>query len=283
MPAKDNPFQPITVSIVSHGQWALVEPLLEQLDRWCGRTIAKVLLTVNIPESLTLKDSWRFAVERIDNLQPKGFGANHNAAFTRCRTPWFLILNPDIRLESDVLSALLLKTSAAAGLVTPCIREPGSDAAEPYRELLTPLELIRRRQRGHRPPTEPAWVAGMFMLIRHEAFAQVDGFDERYFMYCEDFDLCARLRLAGWKLQAEPSVTVVHLAQRASQAALRPLLWHLTGFDKGLDIGRLLALPRAPQARSRRHTRRLSEPESYPPAEAKRVSQEFLCLKSCIQ
>jgi N-acetylglucosaminyl-diphospho-decaprenol L-rhamnosyltransferase len=232
MPAKDDPLPPLTVSIVSHGQWALVQPLLEQLEQWCSGTIAKVVLTLNIPESLTLKDSWRFPIERIDNVRPKGFGANHNAAATRCRTPWFLILNPDIRLESDVLSPLLLKTSAEVGLVTPRIREPGSDTVEPYRALLTPLELIRRRHGGHRPPTAPAWIAGMFMLIRHEAFAQVRGFDERYFMYCEDFDLCARLRLAGWKLQAESSITVMHLAQRASRAALRPLLWHLSSFIK---------------------------------------------------
>ena len=232
MPANDSQSPQVTVSIVSHGQWSLIEPLLAQLDRWCSSSIAKVVLTVNMPEGLTLDDSWRVPIERIDNLHPKGFGANHNAAFARCQTPWFLILNPDIRLESDVLSALLRLALADAGLVTPRIREPGSDAPEPYRELLTPLELIRRRKAGHRPPPAPAWVAGMFMLIRQEAFAQVSGFDERYFMYCEDFDLCARLRLAGWTLQAEPSVTVLHLAQRASQAALRPLLWHLASFVK---------------------------------------------------
>jgi N-acetylglucosaminyl-diphospho-decaprenol L-rhamnosyltransferase len=232
MPAKLVQFPPVTVSIVSHRQWSLVEPLLEQLDRWCGTTIAAVVLTFNLPEDVTLNGRWRFAVQRIDNAQPRGFGANHNAAFLRCRTPWFLVLNPDVRLEDDVLWALLSRASPRAGLVTPRIREPGSEAAEPYRALLTPLELVRRRMAGYRPPPVPAWVAGMFILIRHEAFAHVDGFDERYFMYCEDFDLCARLRLAGWKIQAERSVTVMHLAQRASQAALRPLLWHLTSFIK---------------------------------------------------
>jgi N-acetylglucosaminyl-diphospho-decaprenol L-rhamnosyltransferase len=232
MPAKDTHFPPVTVSIVSHGQWQLVEPLLNQLDQWCGGMIAKIVLTVNVPESVAVKESWGFEVERIVNAHPRGFGANHNAAFARCRTPWFLVLNPDIRLEGDVLSELLGRASADAGLVSPRIHEPGSEAAEPYRELLTPFELIRRRKAGHRPPPEPAWVAGMFMLIRREAFAQVGGFDERYFMYCEDFDLCARLRLAGWTLQAEPSVSVLHLAQRASQAALRPLLWHLASFVK---------------------------------------------------
>lgn len=230
MPAYDYLSPPVTVSIVSHGQWSLIAPLLAQLEQYCRTSIAKVVLTVNIPEPLLLDRAWNLPIECVNNLRPKGFGANHNAAFAHCRTPWFLILNPDIRLEGDVLSVLLGRTSRDAGLVTPRILEPGSDVPEPYRALLTPLELIRRRQAGHRHPPEPDWVAGMFMLIRNEAFAQVGGFDERYFMYCEDFDLCARLRLAGWKLQAETSATVLHLAQRASQRAARPLLWHLTSF-----------------------------------------------------
>jgi GT2 family glycosyltransferase len=66
----------------------------------------------------------------------------------------------------------------------------------------------------------------MFMLLRREAFEQVGGFDERFFMYCEDFDLCSRLRLAGWQLQVIEA-PVLHMAQRASKKSLRPLLWHL--------------------------------------------------------
>jgi N-acetylglucosaminyl-diphospho-decaprenol L-rhamnosyltransferase len=232
MHANDVQSPPVTVSIVSHGQWALIEPLLDQLDRWCSGTISKVILTLNIPEEAAVKNTWRFAVERIDNAQPKGFGANHNAAFARCHTPWFLILNPDIRVESDVLSALLERAAPDAGVLSPRVHEPGSETAEPYRELLTPLELIRRRKPGYRPPAMPTWVAGMFMLIRSQAFSQIQGFDERYFMYCEDFDLCARLRLSGWRLQAERAADVLHLAQRESQRALRPLLWHLTSFVK---------------------------------------------------
>ena len=222
----------VTVSIVSHRQWSLIEPLLDQLDRWCAGVIAKIVLTVNVPEHLSFKNSWRIQVERIDNAQAKGFGANHNAAYERSHTPWFLILNPDIRLEGDVISALLRKAAPRAGLLTPRILEPGNARPEPFRGLLTPLELVQRRLKDHRPPSKPAWVAGMFMLLRREAFAEVGGFDERYFMYCEDFDLCARLRLADWTLQAEPCVSVLHLAQRASQAELRPLLWHLSSFVK---------------------------------------------------
>lgn len=236
----------VTVSIVSHRQWALVRPLLEQLGRLCHGSVARIVLTVNLPENIGNLDVG-VPIEVVRNAQPKGFGANHNAAFALCTTPWFLVLNPDIRLESDVLASLLALAQPDAGLVAPRIQEPGKPQPEPFRDVLTPLELLRRRMPDHRPPQQPAWVAGMFMLVRRETFARLHGFDERFFMYCEDFDFCARVRLAGWRLQIAGDVVVMHDAQRASNRSLRPLLWHLASFARlwsGATVWRYAALVR---------------------------------------
>jgi N-acetylglucosaminyl-diphospho-decaprenol L-rhamnosyltransferase len=221
----------ITVSVVSHAQWGLVQPLLHQLDLYCREAIDSVVLTLNLPEQVTPDPAWRMPVRIVRNARPAGFGANHNAAFAVSRTPWFLVLNPDIRIDRDVLSVLLGRARKDAGLVAPRVQEPGRAEPEPYRGVVTPLELWRRRLVQHRPPPSPAWVPGMFMLLRREAYAQLGGFDERYFMYCEDFDLCARLRLAGWQLQVE-EVMVMHQARRASNSSLQPLLWHLVSFAR---------------------------------------------------
>jgi N-acetylglucosaminyl-diphospho-decaprenol L-rhamnosyltransferase len=222
--------RPVTVSIVLHGQWRMAQPLLDDLQRYCPALIDRVVLTVNLPESAIDTSGWDLPIHRIDNHTPRGFGANHNAAFAHCRSPWFLVLNPDIRLGSNVLTPLLAQAAPRAGLLTPRILEPGKQDPEPFRRLLTPLELWTRRRTGHRPPLHPDWVAGMFMLLRHQAFTEVGGFDERYFMYCEDFDLCARLRLGGWQLQITHELSVLHDAQRASNASLKPLLWHVASF-----------------------------------------------------
>ena len=222
----------VTVSIVSHGQWAMVRPLIEQLHAHCRASVARIVLTVNIPESAEVPVHWDLPLEIVHNTEPLGFGANHNAAFQHCTTPWYLVLNPDIRLERDVPADLIQHATPGAGLLAPRIQEPGKPDPEPYRQLPTPAELLRRRLTAHRPPARPAWIAGMFMLLRSEAFAAVHGFDERFHMYCEDVDLCARLRLAGWSMQLEESVTVLHDAQRASQASLRPLLWHLVSLGR---------------------------------------------------
>lgn len=223
---------PITVSIVSHGQLALVLPLLEQLDRYSRAVIDKVLLTLNIPEAdLLAGRSWGFDVERIENASPKGFGANHNQAFERCGTEWFLVLNPDIRFDDDVLSPLLAQAAADAGLLTPRILEPGKTEPEPHRALLTPLKIVGRKA-GYVRPTVPAWIPGLFMLFRSKAYRQVGGFDEKFFMYGEDFDICARTRLAGWKLQVGETLLARHDAQRESHRSKKYLYWHVTSLLK---------------------------------------------------
>ncbi|SDD67789.1 hypothetical protein SAMN05444679_112211 [Variovorax sp. CF079] len=228
-----SPSPAVTVSIVSHGQLELVRPLLEQLDRFSRALTAKVVLTQNIPEpDLLAGASWGFEIERIENAVPLGFGANHNQAFDRCTTPWFLVLNPDIRFDRDVLAPLIAQAAPDSGLLTPRILEPGKSEPEQHRAIITPLEILRRKRPDYVRPLVPDWIPGLFMLFRSEAYRQVGGFDERFFMYGEDFDICARTRLAGWKLQVAEDLMALHDAQRASRTSLRHLYWHVTSLLK---------------------------------------------------
>ena len=223
----------ITVSIVSHGQMALIEPLLDQLTRFSSAVVAKVVLTINIPETDILAGrTWAFPVERIENKTPMGFGANHNQAFTRCKTPWFLVLNPDIRFDGDVLTPLLAQAAPTSGLLTPRILEPGKSEPEQHRATITPREILTRRKAGYARPQVPAWIPGLFMLFRSEAYAGISGFDERFFMYGEDFDICARIQLAGWQLQVGEDLVARHDAQRASHAKVKHLYWHVSSLLK---------------------------------------------------
>lgn len=230
MPDKTSSSKSITVSIVSHGQQELALQLLLQLEKHCLHEIDKVILTVNVPETdLVSNKRWTFAIEVVMNVEPHGFGANHNRAFKRCTSPWFLVLNPDIRLDTDVLGMLLAQAKPQDGVLSPRIEEPGSGHAgvEPHRALLTPYEILCRNQPTYRRPQSPAWIAGMFMLFSAQAFEEVQGFDQRFFMYGEDFDICARLRLAGWHILIGESSKVQHEARRASRKDQRHLLWHM--------------------------------------------------------
>ena len=83
-------------------------------------------------------------------------------------------------------------------------------------------------------PFSPDWVAGMFLAFRREAFAAVDGFDERYFLYYEDVDLCRRLRASGFDVRLVPGARVTHLARRESRRSFRHLRWHVASVTRYL-------------------------------------------------
>jgi GT2 family glycosyltransferase len=82
----------IVVSVISHGHGAMLAKLLEQLLVF--PEIEQVLVTLNIPESIELPIDNRITL--IQNQDPKGFGANHNYAFTKSKSSYFCVLNPDI-------------------------------------------------------------------------------------------------------------------------------------------------------------------------------------------
>jgi N-acetylglucosaminyl-diphospho-decaprenol L-rhamnosyltransferase len=226
----------VTVSIVSHGHGALVSSLLADLATHCGRGIG-VILTLNIPESLTIGDgAYPFQVKLIRNDAPKGFGANHNAAFEYCRSAYFCVLNPDIRISENPFPQLVEELrNSKVGVVAPRILDPVGNIEASARRYPTPWFIVRKLfdstagldGRTDQTAPSPDWVAGMFMLFRQEVYSELTGFDERYFLYYEDVDLCRRLRKRGYDVCLLPSVSAVHHARRESRRSLRHLRWHL--------------------------------------------------------
>lgn len=216
----------LTVSIVSHGQGELAQQVLDALCLADTR-LSMVVVTRNIPEPWTPR--WthpRASIAVIDNRRPKGFGANHNAAFARCATPFFAALNPDLLLGETQLADILRRfDDPALGAASPLIVNPAGEIEDFQRDLMSLPNLVRRHL--GRPPGPIAWIAGICLVLRSEAFRDVAGFDERYFMYCEDADLCGRLALAGWRVEVDTTLRVVHDARRRSLRSPRHLLYHV--------------------------------------------------------
>lgn len=226
----------ITLSIVSHDQGALVATLLDDVARVASPLVTAIVVTLNVEEPIP---NWPAAlatrIVTVVNPSPRGFGANHNAAFGRCATSYFAVMNPDLRLSDDPFAALLSRFDARAsesvrlGLAAPRIVSADGTPEDAARGLITPLELILRRLFAARraPRHDAHWLAGMFLFASSAAFEDVGGFDARYFMYCEDFDLCARLRLKGWTFEIVEGARVIHAARRASHRSPRHLAWHV--------------------------------------------------------
>ncbi|MHB8257431.1 MAG: glycosyltransferase family protein [Acidiferrobacterales bacterium] len=225
----------VTVSIVSHGHGFLVEELLNDLGGYSSKEI-DVILTINVEEDLPFEENdYDFPLTIVKNDRPRGFGANHNAAFGLRHGEYFCVLNPDIRLDADPFGPLLPYLAApGVGITAPLVRSATGSIEDSARRLPTPLTIIGkifdRRPKPDYPigtiPFNPDWVAGMFMLFRSETYARMGGFDERYFLYYEDVDLCARMTLAGYTIVLDPQISVIHDARRESHRNFAYFRWH---------------------------------------------------------
>lgn len=238
------PDQLVSISVVSHGQGRLIAPLLDDLYRRPPDIPFELILTLNIPEDEGFIAPFRHqGMKVIRNASAKGFGANHNAAFAESVGPWFAVVNPDIRIAEPRL-APLLETLAMPQVAAcaPEVRSPTGGLEENARKFPTVRKLFRKalgqRQtmdyRWDSAPVAVDWVAGMFVVFRRDAFEAVGGFDERYFMYYEDADVCARLRDRGWQIFLDPRFVVVHDAQRRSHRDFRHMRWHLQSMARFL-------------------------------------------------
>jgi N-acetylglucosaminyl-diphospho-decaprenol L-rhamnosyltransferase len=230
----------ITLSIVSHGHGPLLSHLLDDLARADLGLPHRVIVTLNLPDEAFEPSAWpNLDIVVLRNPQPRGFGANHNAAFARCETPWFAVLNPDLRLPDNPFPILLAQagTRSKIGVIAPRIVDSSGKAEDSLRANLTPWSLLLRKFDSNAGRADDAlspgrrsaffWLAGMFLVFPADVFHKIGGFDERFFLYCEDYDICARLYGSGYYVVIEPGAVAVHDAQRDSRRSTRHLGWHL--------------------------------------------------------
>lgn len=190
------------------------------------------------------------AVRVVRNARNVGFGAACNQGAAASSAPWILFLNPDCRLAPGVVEALVVEADRWPDCVAvgPRIEDPDGSTQGSARGDPTMLAGVAGRTGWitHRLPSsqvvarqviwphelEPGsssmtvdWLSGACLLVRRVAFEAVGGFDESFFLYWEDADLCRRLRTRGGHVRYVPGVTVQHVvgqsSRHAPEAALR--------------------------------------------------------------
>ena len=227
----------MTLSVVSHGQSDLVCALVAALSVPGAASIVKLVVTSNVPaldDFSGLIDSalsYPFELKLIENAKPIGFGANQNQAFRHCSTEHFCIINPDIELVRDPFIALAqLLTQPGVGIAYPRQVDASFKLLDFERKLVTPASLWCRYigLQRYQPQAGASvdWVSGAFMAFKSSVFQSLGGFDERYFLYCEDVDICLRAQLAGYQL-AKADIDVIHHTRRSTLKSRQHLMWHL--------------------------------------------------------
>lgn len=208
--------------------------------------LAVVSSTVVVVDNASTDDSDRLVkhmpgVSLIRNDTNRGFGAAVNQAARLTSAPFLWLLNPDCRVLPGTFARLSATLSghetcaiAAARLLNADGTVQASARGEPSawtglfgrHGVLTKLFPRSAAARRNLPAADLVnadvesavvdWVMGACMLIRRDRFVEVGGFDERYFLYWEDADLCRRLRARGYETRYVPGAQVVHVGAVSS-------------------------------------------------------------------
>ncbi|OLS37818.1 glycosyltransferase family 2 protein [Bacillus sp. MRMR6] len=168
----------------------------------------------------------------------EGFGFGHNYNLLSATEDYFLVFNPDIILEKENLIAMIdhLEKDKTISLIVPKVLNADGSTQHLIRNRVTVFdyalrfipftfvkELFSKRLESYEcrnlPDNQLVDIrigSGCFMLIRGSEFKLVNGFDERYFMYFEDYDLCLELKKRGKRIVYSPFSSVIHYYERGA-------------------------------------------------------------------
>ena len=226
----------LSVVIVSHGDQRWLPACLRSLATHADGLRVEVIVVENGPGPAAAVSGPPHVQVTNVVVENRGFGAANNEGIRRAGADAVLLLNPDTEIRGGSLRQAvdLLRTRPGVGCLAviqvgddgalyPSIRRRPSVAralAAAFGCERWPLvgalagERELRAERYWRE-TECDWTTGAVMLLRREALDSVGGFDERFFMFSEETDLCHRLRHAGWRVVHSPVLTVCHFVGRA--------------------------------------------------------------------
>ena len=263
--------------IVNYNAWEDVRGLVSSL---CGSPevasgLARVVVVDNASPDPMPDDflPLPFGAELSVRPDNGGFAVGVNAGRKSSASPWLLILNPDVVATSKLLSVLLAKIErerarpeGPPGIVGFGLKNPDGSpqpSVGVYPSLVQTLreQLIPRGRRKYQPdrhvrPGLVDWVTGACVLMNTSMLDQLGGMDEEFFLYHEEVALCRAAADAGWRVEFDPSIDVVHLRplqNRPISPKMRLIIRHskLLYFRKHLPKRQFLQLCRIVECESK--------------------------------
>lgn len=242
----------ITASIVSYHH--RLNELKKVIDCVLAEQVDKLYIVDNSSDDrLRELEGTSDRIRYIHSIN-RGYGAGHNIAIQEAielGSTYHVVVNPDIYFEKGVLKKLetYMDASSSVGLVMPRILYPDGELQYLCKLLPSPSNLLFRRflpwkkyvEKKNRnyelrftdynQEMEVPSLSGCFMFIRTSVLKQVRGFDERYFMYAEDLDLCRRIGEVS-RTMYYPFVSVFHKYEKGSYKNRKLLKYHICSVVK---------------------------------------------------
>jgi GT2 family glycosyltransferase len=241
----------VSAVIVNYRRWADTAALVDQLlgEGSLLRDQLEIIVVDNASAEHPQADvlARRPGVQVLQNGTNLGFAAAVNRGFAHSRGQWLLVLNPDLVLGPGFADALALAArelpsesceGRPIGILGFELRNRDGTLQHSVGEfpsfgkMLTGLLRPRRRRKylameGDLRRLVP-WVTGCCLLVRRKCLEQLGGFDEDFFLYYEDVDLCRRAAELGWAVCFEPGVHAVHLDPLQNRKPVPGPLWAIT-------------------------------------------------------
>jgi N-acetylglucosaminyl-diphospho-decaprenol L-rhamnosyltransferase len=224
----------LSVLIVTYNSSRLVAPLLDSLTQQLQGVSAEIIVVDNASHDGTADIVARAYphVRLVRSALNLGFAAGNNLAADHARGDLLLLLNPDAAPEPGTLARglELMRQHPRVGLAgARLLDSDGHDqpSARMFPGLMQELFVLSglaarfphsrwfggfdRSWADPQVAADVDWVPGAFALIRRPLFQSLNGFDERFFLYYEEVDLCRRIKAAGWRVMYWPTLRVHHI------------------------------------------------------------------------
>lgn len=234
----------LSILIVTYNSARLIAPLLDNLARELKGLPAEVIVVDNASRDDTagaVRTAYPW-VKLIASTENLGFAAGNNLAARAASGRFLLLLNPDALPEPDSLrrGIELMKQHDDVGLAGGELR--GEDGSrQPSARMFPRLRdefytlsglasrhpqsrtfaRLDRRWADPEAAAEVDWIPGAFVFIPSRVFSELGGFDERFFMYYEEVDLCRRMKAAGYRILYWPELKAMHIGGESAKTVVQ--------------------------------------------------------------
>ncbi|WP_405611286.1 glycosyl transferase family 2 [Polaribacter sp. Asnod1-A03] len=243
----------LTVSIVLYNE--NLEELTNTINCFLNTPLKKKLYLIDNTQGKIFENIFgQKEVEYIGVGNNIGFGAGHNVVLPRVKeeSKFHLVLNPDVSFTSLVIPNLIsaLEKEENVSMIAPKVLFPNGEHQYSCRRFPLISELLVRRftflqplfkstkfkgqykDKDLKKPFFVEWVTGCFHLYKTLDFVSLQGFDERYFLYMEDVDICKRIDELGKKTIYFPKEEIVHVLKQGSSKDIKLFFRHATSAIK---------------------------------------------------
>lgn len=247
----------LSICIVAYNNYKDIEDAITSMEKYTSSELTKKIYIVdNGVDVSKIEDVRKFRnyvekikdVEYIDSGDNLGFGRGHNVVIERMDSEYHAIINPDIVFCEDTFSKIIewMDENKEVGMTIPLIVDEQGRRQEVYREELTVFDMFNRmflkgvfkkREQKHTmqymdfsKPFKVPFGQGSFLVIRSMLFKELKGFDDNFFMYVEDADLCRRVNQIS-KLMYYPGTKVIHRWKKGSHCERRLFKYHVASMQ----------------------------------------------------